>query len=129
MPSFRLATIAALSIAAIAAGGCTSTQIADRVPAWAGGEPPDTPKRREVPLAYPNVFNEPAQRQTRPLSAQEQDKLKAELAAAGRRHAAQVRAIERERAASAADDTDSERVRQARVAASQYGSPADGKAR
>jgi hypothetical protein len=93
----RLATLAAWALLAATLAACSAAQIADGVPAWAGGEPSGTPARRAVPLAYPNLNQAPRQPEAKPLTAEEQARLRTDLAATGQRQTARAQAIERER--------------------------------
>ena len=70
--SHRLAV--ALALMAVATAGCTS-QIADL------SEPADTPARPAVAPAFPAVHDMPAARDTKPLTAEERQRISDELSA------------------------------------------------
>lgn len=78
----RLALCAGLLLAGIGCG-CTS-QIADI------GEPADVPPRPAAAPAYPAVHDMPVPRDTRPLTAEERQRLADELSAARERQEAQT---------------------------------------
>jgi len=79
---------ALLFLASTALCACTSTApvssfsggqfVANQIPAWAGGEPAGTPTAPAAP-AYPNVFDEPAQRHAQTLTSEQQKKAVADL--------------------------------------------------
>ena len=78
----------ALSMAAATLSGCASSltdtgnKMATAIPAWAGGEPATLPKAPANPPAAISVYQPPSTRASRPLTAEEQKKLTADLAAA-----------------------------------------------
>jgi hypothetical protein len=82
----RCAALFLLAPAALCA--CTSTApvsqvsggqfLANEIPAWAGGETTGTPKAPAA-AAYPNVFDEPAQRHAQTLTTEQQKKAAADL--------------------------------------------------
>jgi hypothetical protein len=74
--------------------GCASTF--GELPAAIGGLPEGTPERSATPVAYPAVHDMPPQRNSTVLTADEQKKATADLAAA--------RAAQEKRAAAAARD-------------------------
>ena len=78
----RLPFYAVLLLAGLGSG-CTS-QIADI------GEPADLPPRPAAAPAYPAVHDMPAPRDTRPLTAEERQRLADELSAARERQEAQT---------------------------------------
>jgi hypothetical protein len=92
-----------LLFAAIGMSGCASTAqvesshtgttqtIADKWPAWAGGEPANTPAR-PAHSAYPNVFDSPPPRTMPTLSAEQQNKAAADLDSLRKRVSDQVKA-------------------------------------
>jgi len=65
---------AALALAALAGTGCTS-QLADLA------EPAETPPRSAVAPAYPAVHDMPSARDTKPLTAEERQRIADELSA------------------------------------------------
>jgi hypothetical protein len=65
--------------------GCSST--IEKLPAAVGGLPADAPERTETPVAYPAVHDMPPPRSNAVLSADEQKKAAADLAAARDRQA------------------------------------------
>jgi hypothetical protein len=81
----------ALSMAAVTLSGCASSlpsadattkAVVSAIPAWAGGEPDTLPKAPANPPAAISVYQPPSTRASRPLTAEEQKKLTADLAAA-----------------------------------------------
>ena len=104
----------ALSMAAATLSGCASSltttgnSVATAIPAWAGGEPDSLPKAPANPPAAISVYQPPSARASRPLTAEEQKKLTADLAAA------RGQADQKVKTAVAADK---ERERQAALAA------------
>jgi len=78
--SKRLALTVAVGLGlATALAGCTST-LSD-MPTQLGGLPAGTPERSDAPAAYPAVHDMPPPRQDVVLTAEEQKKAAAELAA------------------------------------------------
>jgi hypothetical protein len=82
--------LVALALAA-ALAGCAST-VAD-LPAQVGGLPAGTPERPAAPTAYPAVHDMPPPRQDVVLTADEQKRATAELAALRARQAKQAAAV------------------------------------
>jgi hypothetical protein len=77
-------------VSAVALCACTSTApinqssaptgqfVANQIPSWAGGEPVGTPTNA-APTTYPNVYDQPPQRHSQVLTADEQRKIAADL--------------------------------------------------
>jgi hypothetical protein len=65
--------------AAVALGGCSATQVFEKMPQSMGGMSADAPRAPETPYLYPAVHDMPAPRETRPLSDEEQLKLEKDL--------------------------------------------------
>ena len=79
------ALAAAMLVVAFAAAGCTS-QLADMA------EPTNTPARPAADRAFPSVNDMPATRDTKPLSAEERQRISDELSAIRDRQAAETAA-------------------------------------
>src|SRR5262245_30668033 len=106
----------ALSMAAATLCGCASSlptadattkSVVSAFPAWAGGEPATLPKPPDNPPAAISVYQPPSTRASRPLTADEQKKLTADLAAARGQADQKVKtavAADKERARQAALD-------------------------
>jgi hypothetical protein len=69
-----------------------SQLLADNVPAWAGGEPANAPKRPSAASAYPPVFEVKEARRTKLLTDEEHKKLRDDLVAARERAIARANA-------------------------------------
>jgi hypothetical protein len=74
---------AALAIG-FAGSGCTGNP-ATTVPVWAGGEPQGLPPPPAEPGQFPNVYDMPPARPTKPISEAEQKRLEADLTALRKR--------------------------------------------
>jgi hypothetical protein len=59
--------------------------LADNIPAWAGGEPANAPRRPAAATAYPSVFGVEQAPRTKLLTAEEDKKLRDDLVAARER--------------------------------------------
>ena len=94
-PRLRLAALLAAFVAALAAGGCSSSLV-DSVPTWAGGESPDTPARPATPPQYPPVNDRPPARATKLISEEEEAKLEHQLTAARDNQAAQAKKLKKD---------------------------------
>ena len=95
---FQALKLAAALCLALAAAGCSTSAI-DSIPAWAGGEPQDAPKRLETELQYPPVNDRPPARDTKVVTEQEQAKIENELAAARATQARQAAQLKKDREA------------------------------
>lgn len=78
------AKLLAVLVMAGAVSGCAS-DIADHLPAAAGGLPENAPERPVVAPAYPAVHDMPPQRASATLSSEEQRKLQQDLISARNR--------------------------------------------
>jgi hypothetical protein len=78
-PRSKLRLAAALAMAALASTGCTS-QLAELA------EPAETPPRPTAAPTYPAVHAMPSTRDTRPLTAEERQRIADELSALRERH-------------------------------------------
>jgi len=97
MPVLRLSGALLAFSASLVVAGCGSS-VSTGVPTWAGGLPQDAPARAAAPPVFPDVYDVPPPRATRPMTAEEQAKLQAELTALRRRVNAQADALERQQA-------------------------------
>ncbi len=95
IPLLRLAAALAVSVAALAAGGCSSSLV-DSVPSWAGGEPTGTPERPAIPTEYPPVNDRPPARNTKLITEEEQAKLERQLATVRDSQAAQAKEVKKD---------------------------------
>ena len=82
-PRSKVRLAAALAVIALASTGCTS-QLADLA------EPAETPPRPTTAPAYPAVHSTPVARDTKPLTAEERQRIADELAALRERQEAET---------------------------------------
>jgi hypothetical protein len=70
-----------LALAATLALAACGTAPGVNLPQWAGGLPADAPAASAKPPPYPNVYDLPPARATKPIPVSEQERLEAELTA------------------------------------------------
>jgi len=95
-PLLRWAAALAVSAAALAGGGCSSSVI-DSIPNWAGGEPAGTPERPAKEAEYPPVNDRPPPRGTELVTEEEQARIKRDLAAARTAQTERAKQVQKDR--------------------------------